>query len=240
MGEKTAGTGLEQLTELFNLLTLAGGQSGAKAQGGVKPLPRRGLTHSYGAHSRGTHSQGAHPRGAKAAEGVTQAAPPRRRGRKSWPGSEETKRLRGELDEIGLAFRLCKGGVNPPEGWMRAVRQAIGLPVADLARRMGVAKSQVFRLEESEQEGRVRVATLRRAAEAMGCELVYALVPREGKLASLAATLRAEDAERREQEAAQRRARKKEEWKSAEWAPRRETIRQEAERLGIAAEIYGQ
>jgi predicted DNA-binding mobile mystery protein A len=236
MGEKTRGTDLEQLTELFNLLSILGTQSRPKAQGVVNPLPGPGRAHSHGAHSHQTYSHGA----SKAAEGAVQAAPARRRGRKPGPGSEETTRLRGELDEIGLAFRLCKGGVNRPEGWMRAVRQAIGLPVAELARRMGVAKSQVFRLEESEQEGRVRVATLRRAAEAMGCELVYALVPREGKLASLAATLRAEDAERRERDAAQRSARKKEEWKSAEWAPRRETLRQELERLGIAAEIYGQ
>src|SRR5579862_8542831 len=126
MGEKTAGAGLEQLTELFNLLSILGTQSRPKAQGVVKPLPGPGRAHSHGAHSHQAHPHGA----SKAAGGAVQAAPVRRRGRKPGPGSEETTRLRGELDEIGLAFRLCKGGVNRPEGWMRAVRQAIGLPVA--------------------------------------------------------------------------------------------------------------
>lgn len=113
-------------------------------------------------------------------------------GRKSWPNSEETKQLRADLDDVGLAFRVYGTKARPPDGWMRAVRQAIGVPVVELARRMGVKKSQIFRLEESERDGRVRMATLRRAAEAMGCELVYALVPREGKLASMAAEQRAE------------------------------------------------
>jgi predicted DNA-binding mobile mystery protein A len=160
-------------------------------------------------------------------------------GRKSGPDSEETRQLRAELDDIGLAFRLCGSKVQRPEGWMRAVRQAIGIPVVELARRMGVKKSQIFRLEESEQQGRVRVDTLRRAAEAMGCELVYALVPREGKLASMAAQLRGEEEARREEKVALRKARTREASKSAEVRPRYETIRQEAERLGIAKDIYG-
>ncbi len=171
--------------------------------------------------------------------GLERAKPARRPGRKSWPESEETRRLRTELDEIGLVFRLCKSGVQRPEGWMRAVRRAIGIPVVELARRMGVRKSQIFRLEESEQQGRVRVDTLRRAAESMGCEFVYALVPSEGKLASIAAAQRAEEEAKREERAAQRKARRKEVLKSPEWQPGGETIRQECERLGIAAEIYG-
>jgi predicted DNA-binding mobile mystery protein A len=214
---------LIELAKLFKLLSPAAAESPAQP----------------GAETPVCEPDGALRADTQDAPSAERTTPARKRGRKSWPGTEESKRLRAELDEIGLAFRLCKSGVNRPEGWMRAVRQAIGLPVVELARRMGVAESQVFRLEESEQEGRVRVATLRRAAEAMGCELVYALVPREGKLASLAATQRAEEEARREREAAQRKAREKEEWKSPEWAPRRETIRQECERLGIAAEIYG-
>jgi predicted DNA-binding mobile mystery protein A len=168
-----------------------------------------------------------------------QGAPVRKQGRKSWPGKEEARRLRTELDEIGIAFRLCRSAAHRPEGWMRAVRQAIGLPAAELARRMKVRQTQVFRLEESEQQGRVRVATLRRAADAMGCELVYALVPREGKLVSMAAMQRAEDEARRERAAAERRARRRAEGRSRARVPRGETIREEAERLGIAEAIYG-
>jgi predicted DNA-binding mobile mystery protein A len=48
-----------------------------------------------------------------------------------------------------------------------------------LASRLGVAPSTVTRLETSEADETISLATLRRAAEALGCELRYALVPRQ-------------------------------------------------------------
>jgi predicted DNA-binding mobile mystery protein A len=171
--------------------------------------------------------------------GPAATKPVGKRGQRSWLQPEETQRLRAELDEIGVAFRLCKRGVHRPEGWMRAVRQAVGIPVIELARRMGVAKSQVFRFEESEQQGRIRMDSLRSVAEAMGCELVYALVPREGKFASMIAIRRAEEEASHEREAERRKMRARKPRKSSVVAPRGETLRQECERLGIADAIYG-
>ena len=171
--------------------------------------------------------------------GPAATKPVGRRGERAWLQPEETERVRAELDEIALAFRLCKKGVHRPEGWMRAVRQAIGFPVVELALRMGVAKSQVFRLEESEQQGRIRIDSLRSAAEAMGCELVYALVPREGKFASIAAAQRAEAEAGREREAEGRQLRARKVRRYAARGPAGETLRQECERLGIADAIYG-
>jgi predicted DNA-binding mobile mystery protein A len=49
----------------------------------------------------------------------------------------------------------------------------------DLAARMGVTGSTVVRIEANERVDSVQLRTLRRAAEALGCDLVYALVPRE-------------------------------------------------------------
>jgi len=59
------------------------------------------------------------------------------------------------------------------------------MPATQLAKRLGVVTSTVTRLEASEADDTISLATLRRAAEALGCELHYALVPRQ----SLAATL---------------------------------------------------
>lgn len=47
----------------------------------------------------------------------------------------------------------------------------------ELAARMGVAQSTVVDLESSEVNGTIKMDTLRRAADALGCELVYFLVP---------------------------------------------------------------
>jgi len=70
----------------------------------------------------------------------------------------------------------------PRLGWVRAVRDALGMSTRQLAARMKVAQPTVVQLEQSEERGTIQLATLRRAADAMNCDLVYALVPREGSL----------------------------------------------------------
>ncbi len=65
----------------------------------------------------------------------------------------------------------------PAGGWIRAVRHALGMSTVQLAARMGVTRQAVQQFEQREIEGSVELATLRRAAEALGCRLVYAFVP---------------------------------------------------------------
>jgi predicted DNA-binding mobile mystery protein A len=50
-----------------------------------------------------------------------------------------------------------------------------------LAERMGTQPSRIFEIEKDEVRGAVTLKTLRHAAEALGCDLVYAFVPKEGK-----------------------------------------------------------
>ena len=66
---------------------------------------------------------------------------------------------------------------RPPRGWLRAVRNALGMTTAQLARRLGVSQPRIMELEKSEVSGTVSLNTLQRAAEALGCRVVYALVP---------------------------------------------------------------
>ena len=54
-----------------------------------------------------------------------------------------------------------------------------------LAQRMGVTQQAISRLEGKEVTDAVTIKTLRRAAEAMNCQVVYALVPEGGSLKSL-------------------------------------------------------
>lgn len=68
---------------------------------------------------------------------------------------------------------------RPPRGWVKAIREALGMTTAQLARRMGVAQPSVVSLEASEAHGRIRLDTLERAALALDCQLVYALVPNQ-------------------------------------------------------------
>lgn len=69
----------------------------------------------------------------------------------------------------------------PPAGWLRAVQQALGLSGVQVARRIGVPPQSVAKFERSEADGTIGLSTLRRVAEALECEVVYALVPKQDK-----------------------------------------------------------
>ncbi len=65
----------------------------------------------------------------------------------------------------------------PPRGWLRAIREALGMTGKQLGERLGVVQSRIAALEQAEVTGKTTLGSLREAAEAMGCTLVYAIVP---------------------------------------------------------------
>jgi len=68
--------------------------------------------------------------------------------------------------------------MRPRDGsWVKAIREALGMSQADLAARLGVSRQAVAAMEASERSGTVCMSTLAAAAEALDCQLVYALVP---------------------------------------------------------------
>ncbi|HEY0332617.1 MAG TPA: helix-turn-helix domain-containing protein [Stenotrophomonas sp.] len=67
----------------------------------------------------------------------------------------------------------------PRGGWISALRQSLGMTLAELGGRMGVSAVSVSKLEESERRSTIQLDSLQRAALALNCEVVYALVPRE-------------------------------------------------------------
>jgi predicted DNA-binding mobile mystery protein A len=66
---------------------------------------------------------------------------------------------------------------TPSEGWMRTARKALGMSGAQLAKRMGVTRARVAQAEHAELSGGATLKSMQTAAEAMGCRLVYAIVP---------------------------------------------------------------
>ena len=67
---------------------------------------------------------------------------------------------------------------RPHKGWIRAVKEALGMSSKQLAARLGVSAPRITALEKSEVEETVTLASLRRAAEALDCALVYSFVPK--------------------------------------------------------------
>ena len=84
-----------------------------------------------------------------------------------------------QLDKTLAGMRSALAVQPPARGWLRAIRDALGMSGPQLARRMRMTKQGVADLEKKEVSGSISLNTLRKAAEAMDCVLVYAVVPRD-------------------------------------------------------------
>jgi len=84
---------------------------------------------------------------------------------------------RTHLDKRFKDFGQVRRFASPVRGWIKAVREALGMTTAQLAKRLGVKQPTVVAMQQSEAKGTIELATLRRVAEALDCTLVYALVP---------------------------------------------------------------
>ena len=94
---------------------------------------------------------------------------------------------RKQLDRSLRAFAEARQEARPPRGWIRAVREALGLSLEKVATKLGgVNRRRILTFEESEANDKITLRSLRRVAEAMDCELVYAIVPKPGTLTELA------------------------------------------------------
>jgi predicted DNA-binding mobile mystery protein A len=81
------------------------------------------------------------------------------------------------LDSRFATLRPLLKTQRPPKGWLRAIRDALGMTTKQFAHRLDVSQPRIVVLEQAELSGNVTLNTLQRAAEALGCRLVYALVP---------------------------------------------------------------
>jgi transcriptional regulator with XRE-family HTH domain len=87
------------------------------------------------------------------------------------------ERARLELERQMRPYRRARKNPRPPEGWLRAMRLAIGLPAERVARGMGFTKKMVFQTERAEQRRKISLEQLERMARALECDLVYGLAP---------------------------------------------------------------
>lgn len=95
--------------------------------------------------------------------------------------------MKTHFDEVTLsqisrrveAIRQTKEQASIRGGWIQYMRNALGLTLNDLAKRVGLSLPTVAQAEKREVEGKITIQTLERMAEAMECELVYSFVPKK-------------------------------------------------------------
>ena len=85
---------------------------------------------------------------------------------------------RRQLDKRLNPLRDSINFTRPPRGWIKAIREALGMTTAQLARKIGVSQPRVIAIEKAEKNASITLGSLERAARAMDCRVVYALVPR--------------------------------------------------------------
>lgn len=83
-----------------------------------------------------------------------------------------------QLSETLDRFSQLKNIKTPHKGWIRAIRDALGMSGTQLAERLHVSRPRIPRLEQDELTGSVTLKTMRQTAEALDSVFVYALVPR--------------------------------------------------------------
>lgn len=92
---------------------------------------------------------------------------------------------RMQLDDALRAYPLPEAASPPRGGWVRAIREALGMTQSQLGARVGISRQSVQDFEHAEAERRITLDSLDRLARAMGCRVVCALVPENGTLDDL-------------------------------------------------------
>lgn len=84
---------------------------------------------------------------------------------------------RRNLDKLLDEIRPLVRRLHKSRGWIRTIRRAYGMSGTQMAKRMGLTRQRLSQMEDAEAKGNLTLSNLRRAAEALDCQLVYAFVP---------------------------------------------------------------
>ena len=83
-----------------------------------------------------------------------------------------------QMDALLTSWRATQISSRPKLGWVRAIRESLGMSAVAFARRLGMSDAGVHKLEKAEASDSITLASLRKMAEALDCELQYVLLPR--------------------------------------------------------------
>lgn len=84
-----------------------------------------------------------------------------------------------------LAFAPLQKVAPPPTGWIKAIRNAIGMSMLQMGKRLFITKQSVQDIERREKDGSISIKALREAARVLDMQLVYGFVPNDGSLEEL-------------------------------------------------------
>ncbi len=84
-----------------------------------------------------------------------------------------------QMDSTLTKLRVTPPPSPPNKGWVKVIRESLGMSASALARQLGVTPHSILKLEKAEAEEKITLASLKKLANALDCELQYTLVPRK-------------------------------------------------------------
>lgn len=94
------------------------------------------------------------------------------------------QQLNEKIDQLtGLQHAIV-----PPIGWIKAIRNGIGMSMEQLGKKLSITKQGVMDIEKREKEGAITIKSMQEIAKAMDMKLVYGFVPNSGSLEQMIET----------------------------------------------------
>lgn len=92
----------------------------------------------------------------------------------------DKKIIRDQLDSRFKNLRNLADSAIPEMGWIRIIREALGMSTKQLGKRVGLSQPRISRLEMAEADGDLKLSSLKKIAEGLNMKFVYGFVPEEG------------------------------------------------------------
>ena len=74
--------------------------------------------------------------------------------------SKDRALARKHLDTKLNSIRTSSDVLRPPKGWVKAIRESLGMSAEQLAARIGVTKPRVYEIEKAEISGSITLNSL--------------------------------------------------------------------------------
>jgi predicted DNA-binding mobile mystery protein A len=81
-----------------------------------------------------------------------------------------------EMDKEFLKTKKLMNMEYPRYGWIKSIRKRLGMTTTQLANRLKVSQPRITAIEKD--EANLKLETIEKIADALGCEFTYALVPK--------------------------------------------------------------
>ena len=78
--------------------------------------------------------------------------------------------------------------IMPPIGWIKAIRNGIGMSMEQLGQKLSITKQGVMDIEKREKEGAITIKSMQEIAKAMDMQFIYGFVPNAGSLEQMIET----------------------------------------------------